>query len=440
MTLAPLLLSLALAQGLTTLAPGATGGGKVLWSAPFATAGCYATGQTAGSSSAIAITRATKGTVALTSDAGTLTECASGEFRVGYDGLLVEPSRTNVAKASNTISAANAFDVSWVAWPDETVVDVTTAAAATQGGTWHTITSEPGGGSNVGQAYQTVTTGSSTTFAASVWMKKPVGEDTTHAAIHVGCGAGTPSACTCSRSDGGSCTASTAAVNYCQALVADLSTTAIRLTAKVTCSGAITSSIIALIPGNYGSTVGITDFTGAQHEIGTYPTSHIVTTTTATARNVDQISATIPSIADKWCLAGTWMPENGQSWVSSSQDMWTMTNMQNASNFAYFNHLSTTIWIVILNGATQARYPSASTTGMTDGTSYRLVSCFKDGSAPALYRSGSLISSGSTGTGGMWTTPRTTVYLGGSSSSAYPFGGYLKNIKICSAKSAKECP
>ena len=92
-----LLVGLAHAQGLTTNAPGVTGGGKVLWQAPFSVPGCYATTSTAGASSAIAITRATSATVALTSDPSALTTCAASEFRVGYDGLLVEPERTNYA-------------------------------------------------------------------------------------------------------------------------------------------------------------------------------------------------------------------------------------------------------------------------------------------------------------------------------------------------------
>ena len=97
MTITALLAALALSQGLTSSPPGGSGG-KVLWQAPFSAPGCYASGQTAGASSAIAVTRTTTATVALTSDPSALTTCASGEFRVGYDGLLVEPARTNYAK------------------------------------------------------------------------------------------------------------------------------------------------------------------------------------------------------------------------------------------------------------------------------------------------------------------------------------------------------
>jgi hypothetical protein len=433
--------SLAFGQGLTPNAPGVTGGGKVLWQAPFATPGCYASGQTAGASSAISITRTTKGTVALTSDPSVLTECAAGEFRVAYsNGLLVEPARTNVVKLSGAISTANAFDGSiWIAWPDEASVDVTTGSDAPMGGKWHTITNEPGAGSNVGQAYQTVTTGSSTTFVASAWMKKPVGEDTTHAGIHVGCGAGTPSACACVRSDGGSCTASTVATNYCQALVADLSTTPVRVSARVTCSGAITTSIVALVPGSYGVSVGITDFGQVQHEIGTFPSSNILTTSTATARNADAVSATVPAVPSgatgKWCLAGTYKPN--AAWATSGL-MWRLaeTPTSDAANDALMGAST---------GAAIGVYDSTGTIKLGTGAvpsdgARRIVGCDSagtlsvsvDGAAQTLTLSGA-------GTG-IITTPSTNLRLGQSTDGqTNQFGGFLKSIKICKASKPGDC-
>ena len=393
-------------------------------------------------SSALAVTRATTATYApRAADPSTLFTVPAGVARITDEGLLVEPARTNVVLASNTISSANAFNVNWVAWPDETTVDVTTSAvAAPGGGTWHTITNEAGAGSNVGQAYQTVTTASSTTFVASAWMKKPAAEDTTHAGIHVGCGAGTPTACTCVRSDGGTCTASTVATNYCQALVADLSTTPVRVAAKVTCSGAITSSIVALVPGNYGSTIGITDFTGVQHEIGTFPTSLVVTTTTAATRNADQVSAAVPFNVSPWCIAETvnFHAVNNASFFAAPYDT-------NGANRAFLTSSGGQMYAIIGDAAAGLKYPSAANPSWTSGVSKRLTTCFGLATVPSLRVDGVLISSGTNGTGtGMWGTPATTLYFGSSTSNATQLGGYLKNVKVCSGKTPaqalKVCP
>ena len=392
--------------------------------------------------SALAVTRATTATYApRAADPSTLFTVPAGVARITDEGLLVEPARTNSALASNTISAANAFNVNWVAWPDETRVDVTTTAtAAPGGGTWHTITNEAGTTSNVGQAYQTVTTASSTTFVASAWMKKPTGEDTTHAGIHVGCGAGTPTACTCVRSDGGSCTASTVATNYCQALVADLSTTPVRVSAKVTCSGAITSSIVALVPGNYGSTIGITDFSAVMHEIGTYPTSHVVTTTTAMARNADAVTATVPAVPTKWCVAVTAAPGSGTAWTiyPNLSYLWTLGVLSTAnsvgigflaSSRTFLDHYSAspTAEKYIASGAT----PSAG--------AHRFIGCSTSGVLSLKVDANAYSTASGTGTG-LFTTAPTTLSFSPLFSTTQ-IASLLKNVRVCNAPNgAKDCP
>ena len=389
--------------------------------------------------SALAVTRATTATYApRAADPSTLFTVPAGVARITDEGLLVEPARTNVVLASNTISAANAFNVNWVAWPDETRVDVTTTAeAAPGGGTWHTITNEAGTTSNVGQAYQTVTTASSTTFVASAWLKKPTGEDTTHAGIHVGCGAGTPSACTCVRSDGGTCTASTVATNYCQALVADLSTTPVRVSAKVRCSGAITSSIVALVPGNYGSTIGITDFTGVQHEIGVFPTSLVVTTTTAATRNADAVSATVPAVPTKWCIAVTGKPGDKINWDVGTPTavIWSLGSGANSSQV--YPYYSGGIFFRVTDAASGTR--DLKTVGLISAGSHRMVACDTAGSM-TFALDGTLVGS-VTGAGtGVLTTPQTTLTLGGYPDALYGLSGFVKDVKICNApKGAKDC-
>ena len=400
-------------------------------------------------SSALAVTRATTATYSpRAADPSTLFTVPAGVARITDEGLLVEPARTNVVLASNTISAANAFNVNWVAWPDETTVDVTTSAvAAPGGGTWHTITNEAGGGSNVGQAYQTVTGASSAYWVGSVWMKKPTGEDTTHAALQVGCGAGAPVAgaanCLCYRSDGGACTASTVATNYCQGLVADLGTTPVRLTVGVRCSGAITQSIIALVPGNYGSTVGITDFSGAQAESSAvtqlYSTSLVPTTTTALARNADSITATVPSITSaKWCIAASASVSLGTTWADmggSGSRIWSL-GTQAAANTQM---LTPNIFDGYDGAGTPVRkYWNFTASAATGTIPIRYIAC---STGPAVYLDGVAATLTPGGTGVPTFTPTaTTLAIGARTTGANAWSGFLKDIKLCDkATKAKDC-
>jgi hypothetical protein len=86
-------------------------------------------------------------------------------------------------------------------------------------------------------------------------------------------------------------------------MVSDLGTTPVRLAAMTTCSGAITTPGFNVLPGNHGTATGTTRFSGAQLEVGTYPTSLIVTTTTATARNADVVTFTAPTGTTFWSYA-----------------------------------------------------------------------------------------------------------------------------------------
>jgi hypothetical protein len=245
MKLLPLLLLLPLAahgQGLTTLAPGATGGGKVLWSAPFSTAGCYASGQTAGASSAIAITRATNATYV--DGNGDVQTCTTGQFRVAPDGLLVEPARTQYALQSATHPKAA-----------EATGTVPTGACVA----WHDGT----GTMTLAAGTATVTGLSCTTVAAGTLCPFTVTLTGTMA----------------------------------------LTTTAGTTHAQVECTGS-------------------------------YRTSRIVTTTTALARNADVVSATVPAVPSKWCIAVTAKPGSGTAWTiyPNLSYIWTLGSISGANS------------------------------------------------------------------------------------------------------------
>ena len=305
-----LLIGVAQAQGLSPNAPGVTGGGKVLWAAPFSTPGCYASGQTAGASSAIAITRTTSATYV--DGAGAIQTCTTWQFRVAPDGLLVEPARTN--RVANTTIATGTTYTSGV-WTASSSTVATVAGGPT--GSWAEVTNtaSAGGPYTGGGAAFT----STATFSGSAWMAKASG--TGYAGVAVGCGGGTPSTCTCTRSDGGSCATATHSTNYCAADVADLGTTPIRLTATVVCSGALTGAptvALILFPGQRGVATGTTRFAAPQYEdAAAYGSSFIATAGTSTLRAADQVSATVPAVPSKWCVAVTAKPEEGRAWDAS---------------------------------------------------------------------------------------------------------------------------
>ena len=412
--------ALALSQGLTTNAPGVTGGGKVLWAAPFTTPGCYASGQTAGASSAIAITRATTATVALTSDPSALTTCASGEFRVAYDGgLVIEPTRTNYSLQSSTMSTSTSATSPWALFE----ATVSTVAAAPLGGTWAELTSS----TTKGCIYSTSTTASSATFVVSVWAVKASG--TGGAIATVRCG-GAPSACACVRSDGGSCTAVTPGVaggatgdKDCDARVSDLGTTPVRITVVATCPGAITNPLAIFYPEN--NATGTTRFSGAQLEVGTYPTSLIVTTTSALPRNLDAVSATVPSVPAKgWCISGNWMPTSG-TWPNALS-LWTLGDTYNAANRASSWGNSS---IYIVDAASGVKDLGDYTDPVAP---WKIVTCNANGNL-SLAVNGVLVDESATGAGtGILTTPATTLHFGAQASGGTIGPWAIKNVKVCS--------
>jgi hypothetical protein len=418
--------SLAFGQGLTPNAPGVTGGGKVLWQAPFSTPGCYASGQTAGASSAISITRTTKGTVALTSDASALTECAAGEFRVGYDGLAVEPARTNLIQQSNTMSTSTSPTSPWVLGAGSSV---STVAGAPMGGTWAQVV-----GTNAnGFINQPVTAGAAYTQGVlSVWMAKASG--TGYASAQLNCSTSC-SACTCARSDGGACTATILSSIACNAEVSDLGTTPIRLWLMATCNSATTHRPY-LIPGQAG--VGTTRFSGAQLEVGTYPTSLIVSTSTSVARNSDQISATVPAVSGgKVCLAGTFSPDTGNTWAALQSGaiarFLSLGTSASANLFEINGNLVNTY-----DAAAGRKYYTYS--ALAQATSHRLIACSNVGSM-ALTMDAATVALTPTGAGtGILGTTGTTLYFGTESTAnvgAY-FGGAIKNVKLGIGKTPKD--
>ena len=296
-------------------------------------------------------------------------------------------------------------------------------------GTWAEVTST----SSAGVLYHgggSVAPSSSTTKAVSVWMAKASGSGS--AGVYYYAGSGIVTGCTCLRSDGGTCSADiTDSATICRASVSDLGTTPVRLTALAALSSASAVAIIGVQPGAFGVATGTTRFSGAQLEVSTYPTSLIVTTTTATARNADAISATVPAVPSKgWCISGNWKPTSG-AWPNALS-LWTLGDTYNAANRASSWGNSS---LYIVDAASGVKDLG----DYTDPVSpWKIVTCNANGSL-SLSVNGVLVDSTSTGAGtGILTTPATTLHLGAQASAGTISDWYIKNVKVWSARTTKE--
>jgi hypothetical protein len=180
-------------------------------------------------------------------------------------------------------------------------------------------------------------------------------------------------------------------------------------------------------------------FSGAQLEVGTYPTSLIVTTSTATARNADQVSATVPAVpgdaTGKWCVAVTATPENGRAWQADGaganvawgigQTSGGLRAVTSNSNFFVFD---------------AAAASKIGTYTAPAAASHRIVSCNNQGTL-SLAIDGATVALTMTGAGtGILGAAQTALFIGQSTASAGQFGGYLKSLKLCSKISGpKDC-
>lgn len=191
---------------------------------------------------------------------------------LNQSGPGLSKPRTNWALQSNSVSTTTAFTSPW----GSSNATVATVAGAPTSGTWAEITST----NNTGRAYQIFTVPSSTTQVISLYVAKssgtgPVSFDNYKASSTV-------TACTCTRSDGGTCTAAIVDANAsCRASIADLGTTAVRVTQVTTRNAAQTAPILLFYPGEVNVSTATTRLSGVQIEAGVAKASKLCVTTTA---------------------------------------------------------------------------------------------------------------------------------------------------------------
>jgi hypothetical protein len=358
----------------------------------------------------------------------------SGAPRVTEQGYLSEPARTNWVLQSGTITTANAATAPWAL---NTATAVTGSAGGFLDGVggWHSITST----ANTGSVSQNVTAGATTTtVTGSTWAKKA---SAGYASVLVSCGAGAVTVCTCVRSDGGTCTATANSPlsGYCKAEVSNLATIPVRLSALTTCASTSTSYALFLVPGQYGTAVGTTDFSGAQLETGTYPTTYIPTVGSTVARNADSLSYTNPlRLQDRrWCVAGTWQRGERSPWDGQYPALLTMGSLSAANTVGlYLNNTNMTN--ILYDGAAASRSLNYAH-GYSAGSSKAITSCSSQGRLNA-FSNGVQVGFSATGGTGLFGAAPGNVNIGWGAGGTTEFGGYSKNLKLCvNASRPSEC-
>ena len=378
-------------------------------------------------SAPLAVARGTQATYE--NPAGTIWTVPANVGRITTDGLLVEIARTNYALQSNSMSTGTAATSPWAGTGINTTV--TTVAGAPMGGTWVEITVNGSLSQNYYQGIGTLP--STTTLVASAWAMHPTATGTAYVGF-VCPAANNAATCSCLSSDGRTVTPVRATVNCTCDFATD--TTPVRISAIGTCTSAFTTgAYIQMDTGSLGNTTnGVVRFSGAQVEIGTFPSSLIVTTTTATARNSDSISATVPAVPSKWCVAVTGTPTT-KPWTDvSSIALWSLGPNVTSANTAY----GTSIVLYSLDATSTLK--TFTLASQPTAASHRFVHCNNAGTLSLAWdgveQTGTVAGTGGTG---LFGTAPTQLNFASAGASGYANGVPIKNLKICAAKNAKEC-
>jgi hypothetical protein len=371
--------------------------------------------------SPLSVTRASNATYG--NPAGTVWTAAPGVARITTDGLLVEPAATSYIQNSDAPSTGTAASAGWTL-SNATVATVAGAPI----GTWAEVS-----GANAGaQIYSASTVPLSTGVVGCAWAAKASGSG--NATVGISVGGGTWSACTCSRSDGAACTA-TNSTTQCRYDFTGLTTTPVRVCLMGT-TAATTLLYLFLGPGAWGNaTASTTRFAAGYLTVSAtgpaYPTSHISVAGTSVQRNADAVSATVPAVPSKWCVAVT-AKAPFRSWRQTGTNYLLGTGIYGETNAWFLSDM----YLQVFDGATVQKYIGDYAEPST--ASHRVVACDASG-AMSLTIDGGLLSLAGGGAGtGIMTSPVTTLYFGHNALGANQSMTF-KNLKICSAKSAKEC-
>jgi hypothetical protein len=319
------------------------------------------------------------------------------------------PTATNLV-----LRSAELDNASWSKF--STTVDSTNVLAFIDGvASMETITSSAISGSAI---QSTTVTSSAGPFTSSAYSAATSG---THAAsLAVGCGASTPSVCTCARADGGACTARTSGA-YCLN-DSTVGTTPVRVTATVTCNAAITTSAAFVAGGTYQLSTGTHSWGGLQFEVGASATGYIATAGTTATRNAELYSFTPPA---------NWPVATGDVTVifrpgASTLGIGRFIHARGATDGFALYYSANTVRLDTGNATTLSTL-TGSVASWVAGQSYTIRATWGAGNT-AVYRDGALLASVVNGSSNMPTTAIASVGLGNGVSQI--INGHISSVTV----------
>ncbi len=344
-------------------------------------------------------------------------------LRITENGALLEAGTTNVvlqSEAIDSVSWANIGTAPTVTANQYAFVDGQTSMEKIAGAV---------AGSGRGQI---TTSASTTTFAASAWVRSDTGT-ATESVVGQNCGTGV-SACTCSVSSG-TCTAAIIAGTACVAY-STVGTVPVRLAANVTCTAATVAPQIIVAPGQYNTTTGTGGFGGAQVEVTNYASSYVPTTTATVARPADVVNVPNPLPVGPFCVTGTWTPASMTTWATANRGLCTFGVAGSANTTRILSLTNGAVRFETWDGAT-AKKQWDTAAGVLSGATTSTVTVCSDnaGVATATVGGASQIFTPSGVGTGIVSAMQTVNFQDGSLSPV----AAVKNFKVCRGSDPARC-
>jgi hypothetical protein len=361
------------------------------------------------------LTRATSGTYQC---GGTLRTAASGEWRVEAAGVVVEPQRVNYLINSEDFTAAGG---GWTVGAGITITPnqcslpglaaTMEGAAATSENAWF-------------KSFSGVP--STTTVAGSVHIAPNAGAQVAKFYVRSGNLSGAVSACTCGRSDGGSCAVAendTSAI--CTVTLTTPATGTIRAWASVTFADAATAFVLAAIPGTGNNLC----YGGGGIEPGSYASSYIPTTGTPTQRNADAPADVHGISGGDWYVKGTYESAL-HNWTTPGPFGFWGVGTSTAANSARAYVNGPNIVVDVYDAAGAAKTATLAHGFGATYTAHRIAVCITASGDVSLYIDGALTAptlSGA-GTGIIAAMPPAVAF--GTYAATREFAGNVRNFEM----------
>ena len=391
-----------------------------------------ALGQVGAQGQVLTNTRSTISGLSMTRDAATgslVRPVPAGVTAVEGPGLGIWRQSTNGYPYSNSpCQAGNVAQAGWTFYNTTCANDVTTGPDGLPADQFTQL-------ANAGGPYvASVGVASTSVATVSVYGKRVSG--TGYIGAMIQCTGGLLT-CTCSRDDGGACTATPGTglgpltAIQCVSKASIDSSRWVRLSATATCGAPSTVYTAAAYPGEPGVTTADTAYlTDLQTEAGYGPAPYVATTTVAVQRNADVVTTPNPLLAGdaNWCAEGTF-DLAGRAWNAPTVNtLWSTGSLAGPSRASLQLANGSLTFVAAGTYANEARidYPT-----LLIAKAPHVVKACVAGPRAALYLDGKIVQ----GTSASWADltaaiPPATLALGADAAGANILDGYVRDFTI----------